>query len=110
MAQTFTDMPLDLLHEYRPELTEPEGLDAFWTETLAEARAAARPAILTPVDGPVRALSVQDLTFTGYAGDAIRGWVVRPHGDEQLPAVVEFIGYGGGRGLPGDKIAWAAAG
>lgn len=110
MAQTLTDMPLELLREYRPELPEPDGMDAFWAETLAEAQAAARPARLTPVTGPVRALSVHDLVFTGFAGDEIRGWVVRPHGDEVLPAVIEYIGYGGGRGLPGDKIAWAAAG
>lgn len=110
MAHTLTDMPLELLRAYRPELTAPDDLDAFWDETLAEARAAARPSVLTDVDGPLRALRVQDLTFTGYAGDEIRGWVVRPHGDEVLPAVVEFIGYGGGRGLPGEKTAWAAAG
>ena len=60
MAQTFTDMPLELLREYRPELVEPDGLDAFGTDTLGAARAAARPATLTPVDGPVRALSIQD--------------------------------------------------
>lgn len=110
MAHTLTDMPLELLRAYRPELTAPDDLDAFWDETLAEARAAARPSVLTDVDGPLRALRVQDLTFTGYAGDEVRGWVVRPHGDEVLPAVVEFIGYGGGRGLPGEKTAWAAAG
>lgn len=110
MAHTLTDMPLELLRAYRPELTAPDDLDAFWDETLAEARAAARPSVLTDVDGPLRALRVQDLTFTGYAGDEIRGWVVRPHGDEVLPAVVEFIGYGGGRGLPGEKTAWVAAG
>jgi len=110
MAQTFTDMPVELLREYRPQLTAPDDLDAFWDETITEARDAARPAVLTPVDGPLRALSVQDLTFTGFAGDEIRGWVVRPHGDEVLPAVVEFIGYGGGRGLAGEKSAWAAAG
>ncbi len=110
MAHTLTDMPLELLRAYRPELTAPDDLDAFWDETLAEARAAARPSTLVDVDGPLRALRVQDLTFTGYAGNEIRGWVVRPHGDEVLPAVVEFIGYGGGRGLPGEKTAWAAAG
>lgn len=110
MAQTYTDMPLELLREYRPSLTEPDDLDAFWADTLAEARAAARPATLTDVTAPVRALSVQDLTFTGFAGDEIRGWVVRPHGQEQLPAVVEFIGYGGGRGLPGERLSWASAG
>lgn len=110
MAQTFTDLPLELLREYRPALTAPDDLDAFWDETLAEARAAARPLRLADVASPVRALRVQDLTFTGFGGDEVRGWVVRPHGDEDLPTVVEFIGYGGGRGLPGEKTAWANAG
>lgn len=110
MAVTFTDMPLDLLRAYRPALVEPDGLDAFWTETLAAARAAAGPTRLAPVDAPVRSLSVSDLTFTGFDGDEIRGWVVRPHGDEVLPAVIEYIGYGGGRGLPGERVNWALAG
>ncbi len=30
--------------------------------------------------------------------------------DLPLPAVVEYIGYNGGRGLPVDRLAWAAAG
>ena len=53
---------------------------------------------------------MSDLTFTGFDGDEIRGWVVRPHGDEVLPAVIEYIGYGGGRGLPGERVNWALAG
>nr|WP_186807579.1 acetylxylan esterase [Microbacterium testaceum] len=110
MAVTFTDMPLDLLRAYRPALVEPDGLDAFWTETLDAARTAAGPTRLVPVEAPVRTLSVSDLTFTGFDGDEIRGWVVRPHGDEVLPAVIEYIGYGGGRGLPGERVNWALAG
>ena len=110
MAVTFTDMPLDLLRAYRPALVEPDGLDAFWAETLDAARTAAGLTRLVPVEAPVRTLSVSDLTFTGFDGDEIRGWVVRPHGDEVLPAVVEYIGYGGGRGLPGERVNWALAG
>jgi len=110
MAVTFTDMPVELLRAYRPALEAPTDLDTFWADTLAQARTAARPATLAPVDVPVRALSVFDLTFTGFGGDEIRGWVVRPHGDEVLPAVVEYIGYGGGRGLPGERLNWASAG
>lgn len=110
MAVTFTDMPLELLRAYRPELPVPADLDAFWADTLAMSRAAARPSTLTAVEAPVRALQLHDLTFTGFAGDEIRAWVTRPHGDDTLPAVVEFIGYGGGRGLPGERINWAAAG
>ncbi len=110
MAVTFTDMPLELLRAYRPELPAPADLDAFWADTLAMSRATARPSTLTAVEAPVRALQLHDLTFTGFAGDEIRAWVTRPHGAEDLPAVVEFIGYGGGRGLPGERINWAAAG
>ncbi|MFJ4036518.1 acetylxylan esterase [Microbacterium sp. NPDC090007] len=110
MAVTFTDMPLELLRAYRPELPAPADLEDFWVRTLAESRAAARPRTLTAVEAPVRALQVHDLTFTGFAGDEVRAWVTRPHGDEVLPAVVEFIGYGGGRGLPGERMNWAAAG
>ncbi|MBM3714949.1 MAG: acetylxylan esterase [Actinobacteria bacterium] len=110
MAHVFTDLPLEQLHEYRPVLPEPDDLDAFWADTLAEARAAATAPTLAPVAAPVRALTVHDMTFTGFGGDEIRAWVVRPHGAEPLPAVVEFIGYGGGRGLPGERVNWAAAG
>ena len=34
-----TDLPIDELRAYRPHLTEPADLDAFWTTTLAETRA-----------------------------------------------------------------------
>src|SRR5690606_14262402 len=28
----------------------------------------------------------------------------------RLPAIVEFVGYGGGRGLPGTRLFWPSAG
>jgi cephalosporin-C deacetylase len=110
MAVTLTDMPLEALHAYRPELTAPDDLETFWDATLTEARAAAAAPRITPVDGPFRSLRIEDLTFSGFAGDEIRGWIVRPPGDEMLPAVIEYIGYGGGRGLPGERVTWANAG
>ncbi len=110
MALTQTDLPLELLREYSPALAVPEDFDAFWEQTLAESRAAAGPIGLERVEGPFRELVVEDLTFPGYAGEPIRAWVTRPHGDEPRPTVVEFVGYNGGRGLAGEKLAWAAAG
>ena len=35
------DLPLDELQRYRTTATPPDALDAFWADTLAEARAAA---------------------------------------------------------------------
>ncbi|MBN9605229.1 MAG: acetylxylan esterase [Actinomycetales bacterium] len=110
MAVTFTDMPLEQMRDYRPDLSAPDDLDDFWTGTLAEARAAAAPERRERVPAPVRMLRLDDLEFSGFGGDRVRGWVIRPDDDEVRPAIVEYIGYGGGRGLPGEKLNWASAG
>ena len=52
-----------------------------------------------------------DVTFAGFGGQPIKAWLTRPAGRRgDLPAVVEFIGYGGGRGFAHERLAWAAAG
>ena len=106
------DLPLDSLHEYRPELTEPEGLDAFWAETLSRARSASPPVLAAEqIDNGLRLVKTWDVTFAGHDGTEVRGWYNRPAsaaGD--LPVIVEYIGYGGGRGEPLERLAWAAAG
>jgi cephalosporin-C deacetylase len=41
----------------------------------------------------------------------VKGWLHLPVRREgRLPAVVEYIGYGGGRGLPHERVLWAVAG
>lgn len=106
----FTDMPLDELRSYRPEVRQPDDFDTFWTETLAEARGAGGEVELVAAETPINQLIVEDLTFPGFDGDPIRAWVTRPRTGEKLPAVVEYLGYNGGRGLPGERLAWAASG
>ena len=97
------DLPLASLREHRTAAEEPPGLDGWWAERMDEARAAARPPgvtrYATDAYGPLHAYDVE---FSGARGDRIRGWYLRPAGagDAQLPLVVQFIGYGGGRGLP----------
>jgi cephalosporin-C deacetylase len=109
-------MPLtDLTHAelltFRPEVQEPADFDAFWRRTIAEARAAGGEPELTPADTPVTQLIVEDLVFPGFGGEPVRAWVSRPlHAEGPLPAVVQYQGYGGGRGLPGENVSWALAG
>lgn len=105
-----TDLTLAELREFRPDVAEPADFDAFWTRTLEESRAAGGEATLTPATTPVNQLVVEDLTFPGFNGEPIRAWVTRPRTDSPLPAVIEYIGYNGGRGLPGERLQWAAAG
>lgn len=105
------DLSLPELQAYAPDVREPDDFDAFWTETLAQARAAARPTVVAPHPTPFTTVDVYDVTFTGFAGDPVRAWLTLPRAAEgPLPAVVEYLGYGGGRGLPVERLAWSAAG
>ena len=105
------DLSPDELRAYRPEIDEPDDFDAFWADTLAASRRRAQPARLVRVDSPLTLVEVYDITFSGYDGDPVRGWFVVPAGAEgPLPTVVEYNGYGGGRGLPHERLGWAASG
>jgi cephalosporin-C deacetylase len=106
-----TDLPLADLRVYRPTLAEPHDLDAFWAATLAEARAHPLEATFEPVASGLAVLQTWDVTFRGFGGSTVKGWFHRPAGQSgPLPAVVEYVGYGGGRGLPHERVLWAGAG
>ncbi|WP_348786665.1 acetylxylan esterase [Leifsonia sp. NPDC080035] len=109
-----TDLTLDELRAFRPEVEEPADFDAFWAATIAEARAAGAAsggAVLRPAETPVTQLTIEDLTFPGFGGEPVRAWVSRPKDTAgPLPAVVQYQGYNGGRGLPGENVLWALAG
>ncbi|HEY3109745.1 MAG TPA: acetylxylan esterase [Chloroflexota bacterium] len=105
------DMPLERLREYRPSVEEPSDFDAFWTSTLAEARRHALEPRFEPVDVGLRTVESYDVTFNGYGGQPIKGWLLLPATREgKLPCVVEYIGYGGGRGFPLDWLTWSSVG
>jgi cephalosporin-C deacetylase len=105
------DLPLAELERYRPEIPEPPDLDAFWAATLAESRAVGDPVSVVPVDTGLTLVDTWDVTFPGFGGHPVRAWYTRPAGvDTDLPAVVEFLGYGRGRGLPTERLTWANAG
>lgn len=98
------------LHGYRPDIAEPEDFDAFWKATLADHGGSDAP-VLSRVLSPLSLVEVWDVTFAGYDGHPIKAWLLLPAGtDDPLPGVVEFLGYGGGRGLPHEWLAWANAG
>ncbi|MBD3941826.1 acetylxylan esterase [Microbacterium sp. NEAU-LLC] len=99
------------LEAYAPDVREPADFDDFWATTLSEARRWDAAPEVVRADTPFSALEVFDVTFPGFAGDPVKAWLTLPAGAEDpLPAVVEYQGYGGGRGLPGERLGWAAAG
>ncbi len=105
------DLPIDQLRSYRPALAEPADLDAFWAATLADARRHELGATFTRVENHLALVETYDVTFAGFGGHPVRGWLQLPAGRPgPLPAVVQYIGYGGGRGLPHEDLLFALAG
>jgi len=107
----FFDKPLEELRVYKPPREEQPDFDAFWQATLEEARRYPLNPVFERVDNRLKTLEAYDVTFSGYGGQPIKGWFILPvHRQEPLPCVVEFIGYGGGRGFSIDRLLWGSAG
>ena len=105
------DLSLDELKTYLPPRTEPSDFDAFWAQTLSEARQFPLDATFEPIDFGLSLVETFDVTYNGYGGQPIKGWLVMPRQRSgPLPCVVEYLGYGGGRGFVHDWLRWAAVG
>lgn len=107
----FTDLPEPALREYRSTQTDPDDFDEFWATTLAETRAHPLDLRVERVDTGLTTIDVYDVTFAGWAGQPVRAWLRVPAAAEgPLPAVVQFVGYGGGRGAAVENLFWSSAG
>ena len=105
------DLPLASLQAYRPELSEPTDFDQFWQATLQETRAYPLNVRFESADFALTLVDTFDVTFCGFGGQDIKGWLILPSARPgPLPCVVQFFGYGGGRGLPTDLLTFACAG
>ncbi len=105
------DFPLAELETYQPEVREPEDFDDFWTEQLRMVAKYPLDATFDPIAGPLHTVDVLDVSFVGHGGDRIRGWLLLPlHRSKPMPAIVDYVGYGGGRGLAHESLLWSAAG
>lgn len=107
----FFDLSLDQLKTYLPPRDEPADFDAFWQDTLSQVRQFPLNPLFARADVGLSTLETYDVTFNGYGGQPIKGWLVLPkQRSGPLPCVVEYIGYGGGRGFATDWLLWASVG
>ncbi|MGB1288674.1 MAG: acetylxylan esterase [Aggregatilineales bacterium] len=108
---SFFDMSIDELRAYRPGRNEPDDFDAFWQATLDAVRRHDLNARFERQETGLALVDVWDVTFNGYGGQDVKGWYLRPAGNSDLlPCIVEYIGYGGGRGFPHEWLLWVNAG
>lgn len=107
----FFDRPLHELQNYLPQVHEPGNFDRFWQDTLEDARRYPLDPVFEVHDAGLKVIDCYDVTFSGYNGQRIKGWYLRPAATTSpLPCVVEYLGYGGGRGFPFEWLVWPASG
>lgn len=107
----FTDLPEAELRSYRSALAVPDDFDDFWAATLGSARRHPLDVRLERVETGLTTVDTWDVTYPGFDGQPVRGWLRAPAGArDPLPGIVEYIGYGGGRGHALDDLLWASAG
>ena len=107
----FPDLIQPELGAYQSTVETPADFGQFWETTLAEARALGGEISIVSASTTLKAVEVFDVTFPGFGGHPVKGWLVLPtHRQGRLPLVVQYVGYGGGRGFPHEQLHWAASG
>ncbi|MGV8831236.1 MAG: acetylxylan esterase [Devosia sp.] len=107
----FPDLIQPELGAYVSSVESPGDFSAFWESTIAEARALGGAVSVEPVATTLKAVEAFDVTFPGFGGHPIKGWLVLPtQRSGKLPLVVQYLGYGGGRSFPHELLHWAASG
>lgn len=107
----FPDLIQPELGAYVSSVRTPGDFSAFWAETIAEARAIGGAVSIVPAETTLKAVEAFDVTFPGFGGHPIKGWMVLPaQRSGRLPLVVQYLGYGGGRSFPHEQLHWAASG
>ena len=103
--------PLKELEKFAPGPNSKPDFAQFWKETLAEFLVADLTAELINVESPITAFETFDVTVPGFNGDPIKGWFIKPkNAQKDLPCIVMYDGYGGGRGLLNEWLFWPSAG
>lgn len=107
----FPDLIQPELGAYRSSVQMPGDFAAFWEATIAEARAIGGPVSIVPAETTLKVVEAFDVTFPGFGGHPVKGWLVLPAvRSGRLPLVVQYVGYGGGRGFAHEQLHWAASG
>ena len=107
----FPDLIQPELGAYHSSVKMPGDFSDFWEATVAEARAIGGEVSIVKAETTLKAVEAFDVTFPGFGGHPIKGWLVLPaQRSGKLPLVVQYLGYGGGRGFPHEQLHWAASG
>jgi cephalosporin-C deacetylase len=107
----WTDLPLAELRAFRSDVQPAADLRDFWDARIAATRDTATEPLAREIATPLTRVRVHDVEFSGAEGHPIHAWLLAPVDiDAPLPCLVQYQGYGGGRGLAHEWTLWPSAG
>ncbi|WP_168120068.1 acetylxylan esterase [Paenibacillus sp. HB172176] len=100
------------LYQYMPELTKKDDFDAFWQETIGEAKEVPLAPKRIKLDYPIGSVEVYEIQYNGMDETTIHGWMIVPAfmRKEQYPCLIHYHGFSGNRGEPSAFMNWAMMG
>ncbi len=100
------------LHQYRPDATAPDDLDAFWECTLRDAEQRPMNDRRERTDSLSPYIEAYKVTYEGFDDTPIHGWYLLPSFAQRgkLPCVVLFHGYLGSKSYPEKHANWLLLG
>ncbi|EFM08921.1 Cephalosporin-C deacetylase [Paenibacillus curdlanolyticus YK9] len=108
----YMDRTTKELYAYLPALTRTENFDAFWEETIREARAVPLNPVKRKVAHPIEHVDIYDIQYDGMDGTPIHGWYIVPAflQKDSYPCLIHYHGFTHHRGEPSDFMHWAMMG
>ena len=93
------DMPVEELFRYKPQLTQPEDLEEFWSQTLKELRAEPLASQIEPIEFPNSSRTAFfKVRFRGFGNTMITGYLARPKEIQgKIPCILLYHGYSGSK-------------
>ncbi|AST90858.1 MULTISPECIES: acetylxylan esterase [Sutcliffiella] len=99
------------LQAYRPELTKMPDHDAFWSQTLQEAKERPLNEQLIEMDYPIKQITAYELTYHGFDETPIQAYYILPKKIEgKLPCLIFFHGYAGHKNSVSHYMKWLIQG
>jgi cephalosporin-C deacetylase len=110
MAGNKMDALIENLKTYKPDLTRPNDFAEFWREQKYIVRNSSTRCELTRRNYPVKEVEVYDLVLYSFDETPIKGVLVKPVKDGEIPLIHVFHGYTGDSALVADYLKWALLG
>ncbi|MGG1515617.1 acetylxylan esterase [Paenibacillus oryzisoli] len=100
------------LYHYVPELTKKDDFDAFWEETILEAKRVPLAPSRKRIEYPIRSVEVYEIQYYGMDDTPIYGWMIVPTfmRKNKYPCLIHYHGFNMNRGEPGAYMNWAMMG